>query len=468
MLTKSKLLVIFICCLCLCNVYSQQSLPNVIYIMADDLGIGDLGCYGQKFIKTPSIDRLAREGVRFAQHYAGAPVCGPSRCSLLTGKHTGHANVRGNALTPKSDGEEFDKPLANDEITIAEIMKQKGYATGCVGKWGMGGPKSEGSPNQQGFDYFFGFLNQASAHKHYPEFMFENRQKIAFDKQFYSHQLFEEKALDFIDKNAEKPFFLYFVPTLPHAELIVPAKDVNPYDGLFPEKPFVGDPKGIGWVSQPRPVATYAAMVAMLDKSVERILDLLKKKNIDKNTLIIFTSDNGVHDRSGYNPDIMDSNGPFRGIKRDMYEGGIRSPYVARWPEKIRPGTASYHVAAFYDLLPTLCDIIGVKAPKGIDGISFLPSLTGEGVQNKHDFLYWELHEYGGLQAVLKDNWKLIRFDIDKKEFRYELYNISGDPGEQMNVAGQYPERVKNLILLMDKAHSPSERYPFGYEVKKS
>jgi arylsulfatase A-like enzyme len=449
--------------------YSQQrSLPNVIYIMADDLGIGDLGCYGQKFIKTPAIDQLAKDGVRFAQHYVGAPVCGPSRASLITGKHTGHANVRGNALTPKTDGEEFDKPLAKGEITIGEVMKQKGYATACIGKWGMGGPKSEGSPNNQGFDYFFGFLNQASAHKHYPEFLFENDEKINVNMKVYSEDIFEEKALAFIEKNAQKPFFLYLVPTLPHAELIVPGNDTRPYDGLFPEKPFIGDPTGVGWVSQPKPIATYAAMVARLDKTVERIMVLLKEKNIEKNTVVIFTSDNGVHDRSNYNPDIMDSNGPFKGIKRDMYEGGIRTPFIVKWPERIKPGTASYHVSAFYDFLPTLCQLVGVEVPPDSDGISFLPSLTGEGVQKKHDFLYWELHEYGGLQAVLKDNWKLIRFNVDKKEYRYELYNISSDPGEQMNVAAQYPERVKNLIVLIDKAHQPNERYPFGYEAKKA
>jgi len=453
--------------LSLLNLYSQkQRLPNVIFIMADDLGIGDLGCYGQKYIKTPAIDLLAKEGVRFAQHYAGAPVCGPSRCALITGKHTGRANVRGNALTPKSDGEEFDKPLASEEITIAEIMKQKGYATACIGKWGLGGPGSEGSPNRQGFDYFFGFLNQASAHKHYPDVLFENTEKVGYYKKVYSQDLFEEKALDFINRNSEQPFFLYFVPTLPHAELVVPGNDVKEYGGMFPEKPFVGDPNGVGWVSQPRPIATYAAMVARLDKSVQKILDLLKRKNIDTNTLVIFTSDNGVHDRSGYNPDVMDSNGPFRGIKRDMYEGGIRTPFIARWPEKIKPGTASFHVSAFYDLLPTLCDLAGASVPKGTDGISFLPGLTGKGAQKKHDYLYWELHEYGGLQAVLKENWKLIRFNVDKKAFRYELYNISGDPGEQMNVAAQYPERVRNLVTLMDNAHTPNNRYPFGYEAK--
>ena len=465
---KIKLLLVASFLLLFTNLYAQQKkMPNVIFIMADDLGIGDLGTYGQRFIKTPAIDQLAKEGVRFAQHYAGNAVCGPSRASLITGKHNGHANVRGNALTSITDGEQFDLPLAGEEITIAEIMKQKNYATACIGKWGMGGPNSEGSPNKQGFDYFFGFLNQASAHKYYPAFLFENDIKIPFNKKVYSEDIFDEKALEFIDKNAKKPFFLYFVPTLPHAELKVPNDDVGEYDGLFTEKPFIGDPTGVGFSPQAKPLATYAAMVARLDKSVQKIRTLLKERNIDHNTLIVFTSDNGVHDRSGYNPYVMDSNGPFRGIKRDMYEGGVRTPYIVHWPEQIAPNTTTFHVAAFYDFLPTLCDLVGVKIPLNCDGISFLPSLTGLGIQKKHDFLYWEIHENGGLQAVLKNNWKLIRFNVDKKVYRYELYNLNADPGEALNVVAQYPNTVKNLSLLMDKSHVKNDRYPFDYEIKK-
>jgi arylsulfatase A-like enzyme len=449
------------------NLFGQQErLPNVIYIMADDLGIGDLGCYGQKFIKTPAMDRLAREGILFTQHYVGCPVSGPSRCSVVTGKHTGHGNVRGNALTPVSQGELFDLPLAKDEITIAEIVKQKGYATGCVGKWGLGGPESEGSPNRQGFDYFFGFLNQASAHRHYAEFMFENNQRVMLDKKVYANDIFEEKALSFISNNSGKPFLLYFIPTIPHADLKVPNDDIGEYEGMFCEKPYLEDPSGRGFQSQAKPIGTYAAMVSRLDKSVQKILDILKEKNIDQNTIIIFTSDNGVHDRAGYNPDVMDSNGPFRGIKRDMYDGGIRTPYLVRWPEKIKPGTTSYHVSAFYDFLPTLCDLVGVKVPEGCDGISFLPTLTGNGTQKEHDFLYWEIHENGGLQAVLKDNWKLIRFNVDKKDYRYELYNLTHDPGEQRKVALQYPDKVKAMSQLLDQSHTKNPRYPFAYETE--
>lgn len=444
----------------------SEKLPNVIFIMADDLGIGDLGSYGQKHIKTPYLDQLAKQGVRFAQHYAGAPVCGPSRASLITGQHTGNTAIRGNKLVGAAD-DLFDFPLPAKEVTLAEIMKQRNYATACIGKWGLGGPDSEGSPNKQGFEYFFGFLNQAAAHKHYPEFIYENAEKLAYNKKIYAHDAMEQKALEFIDKNHSKPFFLYFVPTIPHAELKVPEDNVGIYDGLFPEKPFAGDPTGKGFSPQAKPIATYAAMISRLDETVGKIMSRLQDLGIDKNTLIIFTSDNGVHDKGGYNPDILDSNGPFRGVKRDMYEGGIRSPFIVKWPAKITAGTSNFHVSAFYDLLPTLCDIIKVPQPKNTDGISFLPALTGIGKQPKHDFLYWELHENGGLQAVLKNNWKLIRFNADTKKYRYELYNLNSDPGEMMDVASQYPVLVKQYALLMDQSHTLNTNFPFGYEISK-
>lgn len=465
---KLTILFILLFCVSIIKLKAQtEKLPNVIYIMADDLGIGDLGCYGQKYIKTPNIDLLAKEGIRFAQHYASAPVCGPSRSSLITGQHTGHTPIRGNKLAGDNADNLFDLALPKDEITLAEIMKQKNYATACIGKWGLGGPSSEGSPNNQGFDYFFGFLNQASAHKYYPQFMYENAEKLDYNKKIYAHDAMEQKALAFIAKNQKKPFFLYFVPTIPHAELKMPNDSVGIYDGLFPEKPFVGDDIGRGFGSQLKPIATYASMVSRLDETVGKIMKQLKDLGIEKNTIIMFTSDNGVHDKGGYNPDILDSNGPFRGIKRDMYEGGIRSPFIVKWPAKIKAGTASFHVSAFYDLLPTLCDILKVAKPKNTDGISFLPALTGFGEQKKHEFLYWELHESGGLQAVLKNNWKLIRFDVDRKDYRYELYNLNSDPGEIMDVAIQYPAMVKQYALLLDQAHTPNVNFPFGYEKSK-
>ena len=435
--------------------------PNVIYIMADDLGIGDLGCYGQKLIQTPAIDRLAANGVRFAQHYAGCTVSAPSRCSLMTGKHTGHAFIRGNKGVSMPDGTKFDYPLADQEVTVGEIMKRHEYATACIGKWGMGGPGTEGHPNKQGFDYFFGYLGQANAHRYYPQFLFENNKRIELDKKVYSHDLIMDKALDFINKNAGNPFFLYLTPTIPHADLILPDGQLGDYDGQFVEKPFPGG----GYTAQPKPRATFAAMVSRLDRDVQRVVDLLKEKGLLENTIIVFTSDNGTHVEGGHDPEFFDSNGAFRGYKRDMYEGGIRTPFIVSWPGKIQTASVSYHVSAFWDFLPTMCEIVGEPVPVSSDGISYLPELTGEGEQAKHDYLYWEFHEQGGKQAVLKDNWKLIMLQVDQPDKTYfELYNLNADPSEQMNAASQYPEKVKELAGIMNKCHIASSLYPFAFE----
>ena len=434
--------------------------PNVIYILADDLGIGDLGCYGQKLIKTPAIDKLAESGMRFTQHYSGSTVSAPSRCVLLTGKHTGHASIRGNLGYLHSDGISYDSPLPDKEITVAEIFKQKQYQTACIGKWGLGGPSSEGHPNNQGFDYFFGYLGQGNAHKYYPKQLFENNMAVPLDKKVYSHDLIMEKAYDFVRKNASKPFFLYLSPTIPHAELIVPEGELMGYDGKFPEKPF--EQKQGSYCSQPKPHATYAAMVSRLDRDVQRLVDLLEKQGILDNTLIIFTSDNGTHHEGGHDPDFFDSNGPFRGYKRDLYEGGIRTPFIAYWPGVITKASVSYHISAFWDFLPTMADLIGVSTPKGVDGISFLPTLTGKCKQKKHKSLYFEFHEQGGRQAILKDGWKLIRLNVSKPEMStLELYNYFEDPGEIANVVLQYPEKVKQLTALMDSQRTEDPNWKF-------
>lgn len=451
---------------CTITGYAQNTterLPNVIYIMADDLGIGDLGCYGQKLIKTPAVDGLAKAGVRFSQHYAGCTVSAPSRCVLMTGKHTGHSFVRGNKGVTDTEGHKFDFPLADVELTVAEVMKRKNYATACIGKWGLGGPKTEGHPNKQGFDYFFGYLGQANAHRYYPEFLFENEKMVDLDKKVYSHDLIMEKALSFIEQNAEQPFFLYLSPTIPHADLILPDNQLGEYDGKFVETPF----KGGGYVAQPKPRATFAAMVTRLDRDVQRVLDLLEKKGLTDNTIVVFTSDNGTHQEGGHDPRYFNSNGGFRGVKRDLYEGGIRTPFIVSWPGVIEPGTVSFHVSAFWDFLPTMCELIGEKVPAGLDGISYLPTLTGSGSQKQHDYLYWEFHEQGGKQAVLRNNWKLIRLQVDNPaKTRLELYNLSSDPMEVMDVAKQYPEIVETLEKLMNKAHISSELYPFKTEKK--
>ena len=436
----------------------KENRPNVVYIMADDLGIGDLGCYGQQQIKTPAIDGMAANGMRFLQHYSGSTVSAPSRCSLMTGKHTGHTCIRGNSPVQGPDGLRYDFPLAAGEVTVADIMKRKNYRTACIGKWGMGGPDSEGRPDQHGFDYFFGYSGQGQAHFYYPEFLFENNEKVELDKKSYSYDLMMEKTLDFIDKNADAPFFLYFSPTIPHAELIVPDGELGDYDGKYKETPF----KGGHYCAQPKPRATYAAMVSRLDRGVQQIIDQLKKKGIYGNTIIIFTSDNGVHHEGGHDPDYFDSNGPYRGYKRDLYEGGVRTPFVVQWPKGIAPGTVCSHVSAFWDFLPTLCNLIGEKVPENIDGISYLPSLTGKGKQVKHKSIYFEFHEEGGKQAIIKENWKLIRLLVNNPEkMHYELYNLTDDPGEKNDLSAVYPAKVKKLIPLMDCNHTYNPNFKF-------
>lgn len=443
------------------NAAEKENLPNIIYILADDLGIGDLGCYGQRYIKTPAIDNLAKNGIVFTQHYAGCTVSAPSRCSLLTGKHTGHSFVRGNKGSKCSDGRVYDYPLQDEEVTLAEVVKTKGYRTACIGKWGLGGPGSEGHPNKQGFDYFFGYLGQGNAHRYYPEFLFENSDKINLNKKVYSHDLIMEKALDYIEKAGEEPFMLYLAPTIPHADLILPDGERGEYENKFLEKPF----KGGGYTAQPKPKATFAAMVSRLDRDVKRVMDLLESKGIADNTIVIFSSDNGTHVEGGHDPYFFSSNGGFRGVKRDLYEGGVRTPLIVTWPKMIKEARVSNHVSAFWDFLPTVCDLIGADCPKGTDGISFLPTITEKGKQKKHDYLYWEFHEGGGKQAVLADNWKLIKLNADKKSgYRFELYNLNSDPTERQNVVKQYPEVKNRLMKMMDKAHLKNELYPFKYE----
>lgn len=437
--------------------------PNIIFILADDLGIGDLGCYGQERIKTPAIDKLASLGMKFTQHYSGSTVSAPSRCSLLTGKHIGHAYIRGNKGYMAEDGRKYDLNLAPEEVTLGEVLKTCDYVTACVGKWGLGGPSGVGHPNNQGFDYFFGYLGQANAHRYFPTQLFENNNPVMLDKKTYSHDMIMDKALDFIDKNSDKPFFLYLTPTIPHADLAVPDGELFDYDGMFEEKPFLGD----GYTAQPKPRATFAAMVTRLDRDVQRIVDLLDEKGILDNTIIIFTSDNGAHKEGGHDPWYFDSNGPFRGTKRDLYEGGIRTPFIVRWTNVIKPGSITFHESAFWDFMPTVCELTGATLPEEIDGISYLPTLTGRGVQQLHDNLYFEFHEKGGKQAVIKDRWKLIRLQVNNSDKTYfELYNLNADPGETANVVSIYPEKVKELQKIMDESRTSNEHWKFAFEKK--
>ncbi len=447
---------------CLAAKTADLGQPNVIYIMVDDLGIGDLGCYGQKQIKTPSINALAQSGMKFMHHYSGSTVSAPSRCILMTGKHAGHSYIRGNKGIVGEDGRRYDSDMIASEVTVAEIFKTKDYTTACVGKWGLGSPNGEGHPNAQGFDYFFGYLGQANAHSYYPTQLFENRDVIMLNGEVYTHDLIMEKALAFVDQNADKPFFLYLTPTIPHADLDVP--DLMDYDGKFFETP---SPKS-GYKHQEKPRATFAAMVSRMDRDVQRMVDLLEKKGIAENTIVIFTSDNGTHREGGHDPEYFDSNGPFRGSKRDLYDGGIRTPFIVKWPAQITPGTASFHQSAFWDFLPTVCDLIGADEPKDTDGISYLPTLLSQGKQKTHDYLYFEFHEGGGKQAVVQENWKLIRLNVNTpKKTKLELYNTNSDPGEMANVVAQYPKKAAELLKIMNGARTVNPLFKFTFDTEQ-
>ncbi|MEG1934695.1 MAG: arylsulfatase, partial [Rikenellaceae bacterium] len=394
-------------------------------------------------------------GMIFTSHYSGSTVSAPSRCVLMTGKHTGHASIRGNLGIELPNGERYDSSVEDKEVTVAEVIKDKGYTSACIGKWGLGAPESEGHPLNQGFDYFFGYLGQANAHRYYPSFLWENNKKVNLDKKVYTHDLIMNKALDFIKTNSDKPFFLYLTPTIPHADLIVPQGERGIYEDMFEETPY----KGGGYAADPKPKATFAAMISRLDRDVQRVMDLLKEKGIDDNTIVVFTSDNGTH-REGGHTDFFNSSAGYRGIKRDLYEGGVRTPYIVYWKNVITAGSYSNHVSAFWDFLPTVCDITKSAVPYGVDGISFLPTLTGKGEQKEHGYLYFEFHEQGGKQSVLKDGWKLIRLNVkNPSKMRYELYDLSQDQMERRNLAVEFPDKVAELIKIMDSARTENTRF---------
>ncbi len=426
--------------------------PNIIFILADDLGYGDLSCYGQKRFKTPNIDRLAAEGIRFTDHYAGSTVCAPSRCCLMTGYHTGHSWVRGNWETgPHGPGAGVE--LRPKDFTVAELLKQAGYRTGLFGKWGLGVEDTTGEPDKQGFDEWFGYLNQVHAHFYYPDFLWDNGKKRELKgneqggRKEYSHDLITQEALGFVRRNRNRPFFLYLALTIPHAELQVPEDSLAEFRGKFPEKPYVGDHYG----SQATPHAAFAAMVTRMDRSIGRLMDCLKENGIDDNTVVLFSSDNGPHREGGADPEFFSSGGPFRGIKRDLYEGGIRVPMIVRWPGKVAPGRTTEHVSAFWDFLPTAAEMAGVRAPKEGDGISFLPELLGRN-QRQHDYLYWEFHERPTTeQAIRKGTWKAVRHDPSGP---VELYDLSADKGENHDLAAQNPEKSAEFEQLFKQART--------------
>lgn len=448
--------------------------PNIIYILADDLGYGDLGCYGQEKFSTPHLDQLATDGIRFTRHYSGSTVCAPSRSSLMTGLHTGHTPIRGNQEV-KPEGQ---SPMPAATITVAELLKEAGYVTGAFGKWGLGYPGSEGDPVNQGFDQFFGYNCQRYAHRYYPEYLWENGEKVFLEGNdwssttSYAPDLIQQKAIDFIREHQDTSFFAFLPIVIPHAELIVPDDEIYAqYLGKFPETPYVGKPGAdygpdlviSMYCSQENPCATFAAMIHRIDQYVGEVVKVVEELGLAENTIIMFTSDNGPHLEGGADPRFFNSNSGLRGFKRDLYEGGIRVPFIVAWPGTIEPGRVSDHQSAFWDLVPTLADLTGFEYTE-TDGISFLPELLDE-EQPEHPYLYWEFHEMGGRQALLQDDWKAVRLQVGRNpDGPLELYNLVNDPHEEHNVAESHPELTETFSRMMEEVREPSATFNFGRE----
>ena len=447
-----------------CALSAGKQLPNVIYILADDLGYGDLSCYGQQQFSTPNIDRLASEGMQFFNHYSGNTVCSPSRACLMTGQHSGNVYLRGNI--PNEEFCELDPGMT----VLPEIFKQAGYATGAYGKWGLGHPAKGGefSPLTHGFDEYYCWKSQTIALTYFPSSIIYNDVEIPLQEGEYIHDTIMERAIGFIERNAfaGKPFFCYIPTAIPHAAMHAEEPLHNKWRKVFPQFDDVIGKYGAGEESCPdviNPIAGFAAMMERLDGDVGAILNSLKALGIDDNTIIMFSSDNGAHHEGGHDPDFWNSTGSLRGGKRDMHEGGIRVPMLARWPGTIKAGSKSDHLSAFWDILPTICDLTGQPLPDGVDGISFLPELTGA-KQVKHPYLYWEFHKWNSKaegrksylfsRAVRKDNWKV--YAEEGKEI--ELFDLAKDPFEKNDISGQHPEIVGQMLKIMQQAHSPYDR----------
>ena len=454
---------------------AERRPPNIVLIVADDLGYGDLGAYGQEHIQTSHLDRMAQEGLRFTDFYAGSTVCAPSRSVLMTGLHTGHTPIRGNQSV-QPFGEE---PLPEASVTIAEVLSGAGYRTGVFGKWGLGGPGTEGVPTNQGFDDFYGYLSQHRAHFYWPEFLFQNEERVLLEgneveevsekapraghpvrRAVYSHDRIAEEALGFIQENQDRRFFAYLPVTIPHASVVAPEEALAPYTdaggtSIFEETPY---PPDRHYSPQPMPKATYAAMVSHLDETVGQIITKLEELGIADSTLVLFTSDNGPHAEGGYDPAYFDSNGPLRGMKRDLYEGGIRVPLIAWWPGTVPPRTTTDHVGYFGDFMATFAELAGAEGPRPNDSASMVPTLVGEPeAQQEHEYLYWEFYEQGSKQAVRKGTWKAVRMPMRTGEI--ELYNLEEDPGESANAAETHPKIVRQMERIMDEAHTPSQQW---------
>lgn len=418
--------------------------PNFVFILADDLGYGDIGCMGQQRIVTPALDRMANEGMLFTQHYAGGPVCGPSRACLMTGRHQGSGYIKGNPppKPPVFTGHDPDIPLRPQDVTLAEVLRSAGYETALVGKWGLGNRGTTGYPTKKGFEYFIGYDSHVAAHDYYPAALCRNEGELALPKGTYSHDVFTREALEFLGREHERTFFLELAYTIPHTPYDPP--DLGPYGG----RDWEGDSK------------KYAAMITRMDRDIGRILDLLRTTGQARNTLVIFASDNGPH---GPGIEFFDSNGPLRGIKRDVYDGGIREPFIAWWPGHVSPGV-SRHVSAFQDVMPTLAELAGARAPEGIDGISMAPTLLGRAGQRQHDYFYWEFVQPGGKGAGGRQScleiataWKGVRYG---SKGALELYDLNRDLGERHDLSKEHPDVVARLTRYLDTVRTPSDIWP--------
>ena len=499
---KDVFLPLVACCLLVLAIGTTRSTaarteadpPNIIYILADDLGYGDLGVYGQEKIETPNLDALARDGMRFTQHYAGAPVCAPSRCVLLTGQHTGHAYVRGNDEW-KARGDVWDymamfndstlegqRPLPADMVTLPKLLQSAGYATGMTGKWGLGAPNTASIPTTMGFDYFYGYNCQRQAHTYFPLHLYENERRVylpndtippktklpegadPYDMTNYAPFMLEayapdrmfEKMTEFVASQPDQPFFFYWATPIPHVPLQAPARWVDYYVKKFgDEEPYLAERS---YFPHRYPHAAYAAMVSYLDEQVGKLVSQLKASGQYDNTLIIFTSDNGPSFNGGTDSPWFNSGGPFpsekgRG-KGSVYEGGIRVPMIATWPGHIAAGSTTDHMSAFYDVMPTLAELAGVAVPDDSDGISFLPTLLGTEQQSTHEFLYWEFPAYQGQLAIRMGDWKFIRRELESENPTLELYNLAADLEETNNVATDHPEVVDEAVTIFKREHT--------------
>ena len=478
---------------------SKGEKPNIIYILADDLGYAELGCYGQEKIETPNIDQLAKNGIRFTQHYSGAPVSAPARCVLLTGKHTGHAYIRGNDEMPERGNVwshqamladstlEGQRPMPAGTVTFPKLLQKAGYTTAMIGKWGLGYPGSEGTPNKMGFDFFYGYNCQRQAHTYYPPFLYRNEHReylqnkplpphtpldkgadplldasyAKFTQQQYSPDLFLEEIQKFVNENKNKPFLLMWTTPVPHVPLQAPHKWIDHYVKKFGDEiPYVGSS---GYFPSRYPRATYAAMISYFDEQIGVLINQLKELGIYDNTLVIFTSDNGPSFSGGADSQYFYSAKPFKGEqgwgKTSLREGGIRVPMIAAWPQKIKAGTTTEHISAFWDVMPTVAEIAGIKKVDS-DGISFLPTLLDK-KQKQHNYLYWEFPEFEGVKAIRMGKWKGYIGNVKKGNKTMELYNLESDPHEQIDLAAKYPGIVRKLYKKMNEAHSKPENNKF-------